>query len=54
MIDLQREIYKAVSKPDFTAHDIMESLSEFGLGGGGRTGGVRGMGGGKEIEGQWL
>jgi hypothetical protein len=31
MIDLSREICKQVLKLDFTAHGIMESLSEFGL-----------------------
>jgi hypothetical protein len=29
IIDLQREICKPVVKLDFTAHGIMESLSEF-------------------------
>jgi hypothetical protein len=28
MIDLRREICKPIIKLDFTAHDIMESLSE--------------------------
>jgi hypothetical protein len=31
MIDLLREICKLALKEDFTAHSIMESLSEFGL-----------------------
>ncbi len=32
MIDLQREICKPALKLDFTAHSMMESLSEFGPG----------------------